>query len=170
MARLVEGWLSTYAVGVKNRLARTLPDARQLLLNTDPTYGIGTTEFMRSQGGYAITLECGQHADPLGVQLAYQAIRNTLAQLGLTDETQPEPRPDHTLLRLAEVIDRHHADDSFAKAWQRFDAVKAGELIGTRHNGAAVAAPRDGYVVFPNAVAQPGNEWFYFAQLSDRIL
>jgi uncharacterized protein len=170
--RLVEGWLSTYAQGVKNRLARTLPDARQQLLNTDPTYGIGTTEFMRSQGGYAITLECGQHADPAGAEVAYRAIRNTLAQLGLTNELAPSPvKPaDFTLLRLAEVTDRHHADDKFAKAWKSFDAVSAGELIGTRHDGSAVTAPRDGYVVFPNAVAQPGNEWFYFAQLSERQL
>jgi uncharacterized protein len=170
--RLVEGWLSTYAQGVKNRLARTLPDARQQLLNTDPTYGIGTTEFMRSQGGYAITLECGQHADPAGAEVAYRAIRNTLAQLGLTDELAPPPvKPaDFTLLRLAEVTDRHHADDHFAKAWKSFDAVSAGELIGQRHDGTAVTAPRDGYVVFPNAVALPGNEWFYFAQLSERQL
>ena len=170
VARLVEGWLSTYAVGVKNRLARTLPDARQQLLNTDPTYGIGTTEFMRSQGGYAITLECGQHSDPQGAEVAYRAIRNTLAHLGLTDEGVQDSVKDHTLLRLAEVTDRHHAGDTFAQAWKSFDALKAGELIGTRHDGTAVIAPRDGYVVFPNALALPGNEWFYFAQLSERRL
>ena len=170
VGRLVEGWLSTYAVGVKNRLARTLPDARQQLLNTDPTYGIGTTEFMRSQGGYAITLECGQHSDPQGAEVAYRAIRNTLAHLGLTDEGVQDSVKDHTLLRLAEVTDRHHAGDTFAQAWKSFDALKAGELIGTRHDGTAVIAPRDGYVVFPNALALPGNEWFYFAQLSERRL
>ena len=30
------------------------PNARATLLNTDPSYGIGTTEYMRSVGGVAI--------------------------------------------------------------------------------------------------------------------
>jgi predicted deacylase len=80
--RIVEGWLSTYAVGVQQRLARTQPTARAELLSTDPSYGVGTTEYMRKTGGYAITLECGQHADPAAPGVAYRAIRNTLAHSG----------------------------------------------------------------------------------------
>lgn len=49
-----------------------------------------------------------------------------------------------------------------------FDSVVAGQLIGQRHDGRAVAAPADGFVVFPNPGALPGNEWFYFAQKSAR--
>jgi hypothetical protein len=56
VGRVVEGWLSTYAVGVQQRLARTHPGDRAGLLSTDPSYGVGTTEYMRSQGGYAITI------------------------------------------------------------------------------------------------------------------
>jgi len=33
-----------------------------------------------------------------------------------------------------------------------------------------VRAERDGFVVFPNPRALPGNEWFYFAVRSDRTL
>ena len=58
-------------------------------VNEDPAYGIGTTEYMRSQGGYAITLECGQHDDPAAPEVAYRAIRRTLAHLGLVDEADP---------------------------------------------------------------------------------
>ena len=62
VGRAVDGWLGTYAVGVARRraLAATFPDAT---LDLDPRYGIGTTEFMRSVGGCALTLECGQHDD-----------------------------------------------------------------------------------------------------------
>jgi len=168
--RLVEGWLDTYAVGVKNRLQRSHPDERAHMLSTDPSYGVGTTEYMRSVGGCAITLECGQHTDPRAVEVAVRAIRNTLAHLGLVDEPSPPPCAEPELLRLTEVTDRHHADDHFARTWASYDTVRSGELVGTRHDGTPVRAPADGFIVFPNPNALPGNEWFYFAQISPRRL
>jgi uncharacterized protein len=74
------------------------------------------------------------------------------------------------LLRLEQVIDRLHADDRFAREWASFDAVRAGEAIGIRHDGTVVSAPADGRIVFPNVRAEPGHEWFYFAQSSPRVL
>jgi hypothetical protein len=168
--RIVEGWLDTYAVGVAARLARTPPSDRAGLLSTDPEYGVGTTEYMRRHGGCAITLECGQHDDPDGPALAYQAIRRTLAQLGLVAEPAPEPCAEPEFLRLAEVVDRYHTGDEFAKVWSSFDPLREGELVAVRHDGEPVLAPRDGYIVFPNAKASPGNEWFYFADRSPRAL
>jgi predicted deacylase len=168
--RIVEGWLDTYAAGVKSRLQRTAPIERAQLLNTDPSYGVGTTEYARSQGAYAITLECGQHADPKAPEVGYRAIRNTLAHLMLVDAPAPAARHDIELLRLAEVTDRHHADDRFAREWASYDPLRAGELIGTRADGTALRASADGFIVFPNPAALPGNEWFYFAQQSTRRL
>jgi uncharacterized protein len=168
--RIVEGWLDTYATGVKNRLQRIAPTDRANILSTDPSYGVGTTEYMRSQRGYAITLECGQHADPRAPEVAYRAIRNTLAHLKLVDDPAPPARTDIELLRLAEVTDRHHPDDRFAREWASYDPLHAGELIGTRADGTALRAPADGFIVFPNPAAQPGNEWFYFALRSTRVL
>lgn len=166
--RIVEGWLSTYAVGVQQRLARTPATSRADLLSTDPRYGMGTTEYMRSQGGYAITLECGQHADPAAPEVAYRAIRNTLAHLGLVDELAPLPCTTPEVLCLAKVVDRHHADDAFARSWASFDPVRTGECVATRHDGTPVLADMDGYIVFPNAKVTPGNEWFYLARASTR--
>jgi predicted deacylase len=168
--RVVEGWLAAYASGVKDRLQRTAPTDRYPLLNTDPSYGVGTTEYMRSQGGYAITLECGQHADPLAIEVGWRAIHNTLAYFGLIEAPLPAARNDIQLLKLAEVIDRLHADDCFAREWVSYDPLHAGELIGTRADGRPVPAPSDGFIVFPNRAALPGNEWFYFARRSARVL
>ncbi len=168
--RIVEGWLSTYADGVKKRLARTAPNDRAHLLSTDARYGVGTTEYMRTQGGWGITLECGQHDDPAAPEVAYQAIVRTLAHLGLIDAAAPAPRDDINLLKLVEVIDRHHADDAFAKPWASYDPLQKDQLIGTRADGTPILAPQDGHIVFPNPTAVPGNEWFYFAQASTRVL
>jgi len=41
-------------------------------------------------------------------------------------------------------------------------------VIGTRHDGTPVLADIDGYIVFPNPNAQPGQEWFYLARHSTR--
>ena len=170
--RIVEGWLETYASGVRNRLQRTSasPDERARLLNTDPSYGVGTTEYMRSRGGYAITLECGQHADPRSPDVAYRAIRATLAHLALVNEPAPAARDDVELLCLNEVTDRHHADDRFAREWSSYQALRAGEVIAQRADGTVLRAPDDGFIVFPNPNALPGNEWFYFARRSARHL
>ncbi len=162
--RFVDGWLDTYATGVARRLAAGV-SARE----ADVNYGVGTTEFMRAQGGIALTLECGQHDDPAAPNVAYRAILNTLSHLQLIATPAPPTVANTEALRLYEVIDRAHADDQFARAWSSFDRVRAGELIGTRHNGTPVGADSDGYIVFPNPNAQPGQEWFYLAKPSRRV-
>ncbi|MEO6407778.1 MAG: succinylglutamate desuccinylase/aspartoacylase family protein [Burkholderiaceae bacterium] len=166
--RLVEGWLDAYAAGVANRLRRV--HTSDAVLDADPAYGVGTTEYMRSCGGIAITLECGQHADPLAPQIGYAAIRNTLAHLGLVDDPAPVPRTDVQLLRLQDVTDRDAEDDAFERAWASFDPVAAGTVIARRADGQMLRAPSDGFIVFPNPAAAPGSEWFYFARASGRVL
>ena len=163
VSRFVEGWLSTYARGV----ARRVKEGRGSALNTDPRYGVGTTEYMRSVGGYAITLECGQHEDPEAPEVAYRAIRNTLAFLGMTPSPAlPQGAGSKPVegLRIHEVIDRNHEGDRFSREWSSFDALFKGDVIGVRHDGIEVRAPQDGWILFPDAKAQPGHEWFYLAE------
>ncbi len=166
--RVVDGWLAAYADGVARRRARGLTPGA---VHEDPGYGVGTTEYMRSQGGYCVTLECGQHDDTAGPDVAHHAIRQTLALLGLAEGVQlaPPQRP-FECLTLVEVIDRHHAEDQFTQPWKSFDAVAAGQPIARRADGSAVLAPRDGFIVFPDVSAVPGHEWFYWAQASTRPL
>lgn len=159
VSRFVEGWLGTYAKGVRRRRERGASG-----LTADWRYGVGTTEYMRSVGGYALTLECGQHEDPASPQVAYRAIRNTLAFLGLVDAPPPAPVGAYEALRIEEVFDREHADDRFARAWSSFDRVARGEVIATRADGTPLAAEKDGWILFPDAKAQPGHEWFYLAE------
>ena len=168
VGRAVDGWLGTYAAGVARRreLAASFPEAT---LDLDPRYGIGTTEYMRSTGGCAVTLECGQHDDADAPDIAYRAILATLAHLRLVDAPDPPPSNWMECLRLCEVIDRLHPGDAFAQTWRSFDPVSLGQAIATRHDGSAVVAPFDGYVVFPNPGAEAGHEWFYLAKPSTRL-
>ncbi len=163
--RFVDGWLSTYAKGVERRFHESNALGSKLNpLNTDPRYGVGTTEYMRSVGGYSITLECGQHDDPASPDVGYQAILNTLAHLGLTASPSPEPVTHYEALHMYEVFDRSHPGDTFSRAWASFDPLRTGDVIGVRHDGSRILAAADGCILFPDARAEPGNEWFYLAK------
>lgn len=154
--RAVDGWLDTYSHGVSRR-------------GGSVKYGMGTTEYMRTVGGWGVTLECGQHEDAAAPQVAYNAIRRALAHLGLTGEPDPAQEPQIETLRLCEVTDLNDPGDRFAREWESFEPVAAGEVIGWRASGEAVRAKTDGFVVFPNTRAEPGAEWFYFAQRVKRL-
>jgi predicted deacylase len=160
--RIVDGWLSAYAQGIARRQARGFG------ADDHPDYGVGTTEWMRRCGGYGVTLECGQHDDPAAPDVAYHAIRQAIAWLGLAELPLAPPARRFERLRLATVIDRQHEGDRFARAWTSFDALRAGDLIATRADGTPVRAERDGRIVFPDPNAMPGHEWFYLAEPSER--
>jgi len=170
VTRVVDGWLDAYARGVAERRARGLTPGA---VNEHPAYGIGTTEYMRSVGGYAVTLECGQHDDAAAPEVAHHAIRQTLALLSLAELPLVPPARGLAAiecLTLARVIDRHAEGDRFVKTWTSFDKLAAGDLIARRADGAEVRAPEAGYIVFPDHAALPGHEWFYLAQPSARTL
>ncbi len=170
VSRFVDGWLDTYARGVQKRRARMEGTmSRVQALDADPRYGVGTTEFMRSVGGYALTLECGNHADPNAVDVAYRAIRNTLAHCGHTEPLPATPRPDIEMLSIHAVVDKLNVNDTFERSWSSFDYLHTGDLIGTRHDRTPVRAEGDGYILFPNAGAASGQEWFYLAKASQRL-
>jgi predicted deacylase len=173
VGRIVEGWLSTYALGLQRRQQREHDGSRRAALISDPHYGVGTTEYMRSTGGWAITLECGQHLDPNGPEVARLAILRSLVFLGMLDASAVEPhrpaRPPE-LLQLYDVIDREDMGDRFEREWASFDAIEKGQRIGTRASGEPVLAPSEGRIVFPNVKSLPGTEWFYLARPSDRRL
>jgi predicted deacylase len=164
--RFVDGWMASYGAGVKRRLRN---DSQ---LETVLKYGVGTTEYMRSTGGMALTLECGQHADPQAPDVAYRAIMNTLAHFGLIDAPQPEPiaLDEMEYLSMVEVHDRLDAGDTFSRTWSSFDRVQRGDEIGRRADGSAVLAPYDAYVLFPDVNARPNAEWFYLAKVSDAFV
>ncbi|PRC94836.1 succinylglutamate desuccinylase/aspartoacylase domain-containing protein [Solimicrobium silvestre] len=165
--RMVDGWLSTYADGVARRKAAATATTAAAP-NHDPQFGIGTTEYMRSMGGYALTLECGQHSDASAPEVAYQAILNTLRHMEVLTGEAPQPAPKIEAIRMVEVVDKCHPDDSFSRPWCSFDALKKGDIIGSSHNGTPVLAAFDGYILFPSAQAEAGEEWFYLAKASSR--
>jgi predicted deacylase len=158
--RFVDGWLATYGAGVQRRMS----DASQL--QTVLRYGVGTTEYMRSTGGYALTLECGQHNDPAAPDVAYRAIMNTLAFLKVIDAPEPQPVAADQMEALSMVVvhDKAHAGDSFVRKWASFDPVAKGQQIGVRADGTPVTSELDGRILFPDVNAGANQEWYYLTR------
>jgi predicted deacylase len=162
VSRFVDGWLATYGDGVQRRMSGSAAAELETVLR----YGVGTTEFMRSTGGYALTLECGQHADPAAPDVAYCAIMNTLAFLKVIDAPEPAPIALDQMEYLSMVVvhDRLAATDQFSRTWSSFDPLAKGDLIGTRADGTPVTAEFDGKILFPDVNAAPNNEWYYMTR------
>jgi predicted deacylase len=158
--RFVDGWLATYGAGVQRRMS----DASQL--QTVLRYGVGTTEYMRSTGGYALTLECGQHNDPAAPDVAYRAIMNTLAFLKVIEAPEPQPVPADQMEALSMVVvhDKMDKGDSFVRTWSSFDPVAKGQQIGVRADGTPVTSELDGRILFPDVNAGANQEWYYLTR------
>jgi hypothetical protein len=157
--------MPAYAAGVARRKARGQTPGS---VREDPSSGVGTTEYRLSQAGYGVTLECGQHDDPAGADVAEQAIRQPLALLGLASLPLAPPQRPFECLVLSEVIDRDAEGDRFVKSWASFDPLAEGEVIAMRADGSKLRVPQAGDIVFPETGALPGDEWFYRAQRSAR--
>jgi succinylglutamate desuccinylase len=162
--RFVTGWMAAYGGGVQRRVRGSGGNAAEL--ETVLRYGVGTTEYMRTTGGYALTLECGQHVDPTAPDVAYQAIINALAHLKLIEAPEPEPVPFEEMeaLHMVAVYDKLDANDSFSRSWASFDPVSEGEQIGTRADGTPVLAEFTGRILFPDAKAGANSEWYYLTR------
>jgi hypothetical protein len=129
--------MAAYGGGVQRRIARQRAELETVL-----RYGVGTTEYMRTTGGYALTLECGQHVDPQAPEVAYRAIINTLAFLKLIDAPEPEPVPfdEMEALQMVVVHDKQDAGDQFIRAWASFRSGGRGRAdrhARRRHAGVA---------------------------------
>lgn len=167
--RFVTGWMAAYGGGVQRRSRNSGAGAAEL--ETVLRYGVGTTEYMRSTGGYALTLECGQHRDPQAPEVAYRAIMNTLAFLKIVDAPEPQPLPFEEMeaLQMVVVHDKLDAADRFTREWASFDAVNEGEQIGVRADGTPVTAEFSGRILFPDTNAGPNQEWYYMTRPNPRF-
>ena len=163
---VIANWSETYARGVKNRRKRDGVLSPPFSLNYDERYGDGTTEYARSKGALAITLECGQHEDVSAPRVGENAILNILHCLRMTEE-RTNPVADNrkvSCISLFDVIDKISDGDKFTKNWKTFMKIEKNEIIGISEKEKEFRAPKDCFIVFPNQNAEPGQEWFYLGE------
>jgi len=158
VAVVVEGWFDVYDAA--------LPPTAGV---EDRRVAIGTNELARTLGLAALTVECGEHSDPMSSLVASDVVARVLRRLGLVAGA-PEPTRQHRLLRTRSVVFRRDDGDAFVRRWRSFEPVRSGEVIGTHADGDPVVAVADGAVMFPDEDADVGEEWCYLAVDSHRHL
>ena len=134
----------------------------------------GTTEYARTKGALAVTLECGHHNNPDAADVAYRAILLALAHLGMLDADSPTvksmdrgtPLSGQRCIRMKSAHFRQEGA-TFAKPWRHLDSVRKGEAIALLPGVETVAAPEDAIIVMPNGNAATGVEWFYLGTETD---
>ncbi len=129
----------------------------------------GTTEYARTRGAMAVTLECGQHQNADAPDVGYRAILMALKHLDMLDPQCPaaaslEQPAESGQLRCVRMKSVYYRSEGavFSKPWRHFDAVRKDEPIAVLADGEALAAPEDGFIVLPKEAAATGGEWFYF--------
>jgi L,D-peptidoglycan transpeptidase YkuD (ErfK/YbiS/YcfS/YnhG family)/predicted deacylase len=159
---VIHGWLDVHG--------RFLAERERLgFSNRAISEGVGTTEFMRFSGGYGVTLECGAHDDPQAVEVGYSAITRALAHLGLIDAPPPKVTAE-TVIRVTDLLLCEAEGDRLEGSWRTGDRIAAGQVIARRASGEALMAPKDGFIIFPNHMAKPGEGICYFGVISERAL
>lgn len=163
---VVGNWTDTYVKGVNRRKQEQKINKDFFnAVNLDSKYGVGTTEYSREHGAIAVTLECGQHLDPLSQTTAFNSILSILNQLGMLKNSNIKfEEKNINFVTLFEVFDKHDIDDHLLFAWENFDQIDKGSEIAKRSNGEKILAKYDGYILFPNNDARLGQEWFYLAK------
>ncbi|MEZ0168145.1 succinylglutamate desuccinylase/aspartoacylase family protein [Microvirga sp. TS319] len=161
-AVVIHGWLDVYGRFLKER--KRLGHASRVI-----SEGVGTTEYMRFAGGYGVTLECGSHDDPHAAEVGYTAIVNALAHLGLIDAPPPKVAAE-TVIQVTDIFVCEAEGDRLEGDWRTGDAIAAGQVIVRRTDGQAITASKDGFIIFPNSTARPGDGLCYFGVASSRSL
>lgn len=128
----------------------------------DVNEGTGTVEYAARHGVLGLTLECGQHTDPVAIEVAEAAIYNGLRYHGLVDSCDEVVCAEPKIVAMQRVYYRGEGGE-LTKAWKNLEPLAKGDVIARDGSGQDICAPDDGYIVMPKMQAKPGEEWFYFA-------
>ncbi|MBR5130158.1 MAG: succinylglutamate desuccinylase/aspartoacylase family protein [Alphaproteobacteria bacterium] len=106
-----------------------------------------------------VTLECGYHKEPKAMNIAYEAIVNVLLHFGIIDGVLAS-LPPKTTIRLTEYIVKKKSG-YLCQNYKHLDVVQKGQKLAKYDDGEILYAPKDGYILLPNADADIGAEWYY---------
>ncbi len=133
----------------------------------DERESMGTREYLLTKGGRGITLECGQHEDQEGADIAYMAILNCLSGYGLAELSIPLPQPTSAphnplFIQMKHAIFKEKPG-GLERPWENFAEVHEGDVLATYEDGTSINSPCDGVIVLPDIRDDMpvGEQWFY---------
>lgn len=127
-----------------------------------------TEYYAHNKGKSCITLECGQHTSPQAPAVAYKAIYNSLAHLGIIESQPKRLKHKQEHYKFTHMF-RKKEGAAFAQNWHHMQTIKKDELIG-KDNQQTYICPNNAIIVMPAPYAKINNEWFYLAEKFDGFL
>lgn len=165
--RVLHGWLGSYN--------RALADFNASIGKTDDPYpalekSVGMTEYMRKAGGYACTVECGQHEAPDCISNGVSAIEGALVSLGMIEGDMPTVEGGFECYELYDVIIKsHEVDGLLSDDISNFDVLPKGEPI-LRVGGELFSLEQEGVIaMFPKVGGNVGESIITLARPSKRL-
>ena len=165
--RVLHGWLGSYnrALSAYNKSIGKFDDPYPALEKS-----VGMTEYMRKSGGFACTVECGQHDADDCISNGVNAIEGALVGLGMIDGQVPKVEGGFECYELYEVIIKSHEGDGLiTDTIENFDVLPKGEPI-LKVGGELFSLDGDGVIaMFPKAAPQIGESIISLARPSSRM-
>lgn len=113
-------------------------------------------------GNTATTLECGYHKALEAIELAYQAIINTLVTFEMIDMLRPSVHPKKHIQMDSYIL--KVKEGQLCRDYKHLDPISEGEEIARYDDGESLYAPYDGYILLPNLLAPVNTEWYYLGR------
>ena len=130
-----------------------------------PTLNAGdTTQYANQTGKACVLVECGQHGDPVAVDVAYTCIRRTLSFLDMMDAGAFSTAAVETRIAHLTRCVTHDRPGAFAQPWVNLQPVPAGTPLILYEDGSVMTATEPCIIVMPDPIAAPGAEWLYLAE------
>jgi predicted deacylase len=158
------------AMGIQDVLYGFADAYKNCGLKYDPRAATGTMDYARERGAYGVTIECGQHKDPVAVDVAEAAIYGALTHLGLIEVRtipescavvrQPLPLDQLRHIHLDRVMYKDR-DGQMIGDLQHMAPVRAGDVIARYDDGEDVVATQGGVMIMPCPHTPVGTEWWY---------
>ena len=124
----------------------------------------------KSTCGYALkynkictTIECGNHNDPLCIERAETAIKNSLAFLDIADCELSFDKNNQKFIKMEKVFYKEK-EGYFVKNWKHLDTIKSEEIIAKYNDGEVIKAKKDCLIIMPHEDNPIGTEWFYLGK------
>ncbi len=136
-------------------------DAYEKLDNQKLKASGGTTEYARTFGTTALTLECGAHDDPSAPDIAYQSIRACLHYFEMISDV-PRISPSFTAYKLEQVFFKEK-EGAHTQVWNNFDPITGGTVLARYADGEEIRAAHEGVILLPRPQSPIGEEWIYTA-------
>lgn len=167
IARVLHGWLGSYnrALAAFNASIGKIDDPYPALEKS-----VGMTEYMRNAGGYACTVECGQHDAPDCIENGVSAIRGALVGLGMIEGEIPQIDGGFECYELYDVVIKSHEEDGLlVDDISNFDVLPKGEPI-MRVGGELFSLDEEGVIaMFPKVGGKIGESILTLARPSKRL-